>query len=82
MRMTMCPPCEQAEAHANTNEKTLPRCILPEGEGAKRPITGAVKVCGLASCALIEIVELVACCSEGESICILRRTLWTLWEIV
>ena len=39
MRKTMRPPALLAESQAMRHENTLPRCILPEGVGAKRPIT-------------------------------------------
>ena len=39
MRKTTRPPALLAESQAMRHENTLPRCILPEGVGAKRPIT-------------------------------------------
>ena len=41
MRSTMRPPWLRAESHAHRQLNTLPRCIRPEGDGAKRPTTGA-----------------------------------------
>ena len=41
MRSTMLPPWLRAESHAQRQLNTLPRCIRPEGDGAKRPTTGA-----------------------------------------
>ena len=41
MRNTMLPPWLLAESHAHRQLNTLPRCIRPEGDGAKRPTTGA-----------------------------------------
>ena len=41
MRSTMRPPWLRAESHAHRQLNTLPRCMRPEGDGAKRPTTGA-----------------------------------------
>ena len=41
MRNTMLPPWLRAESHAHRQLNTLPRCMRPEGDGAKRPTTGA-----------------------------------------
>ena len=41
MRSTMRPPWLRAESHAHRQLKTLPKCMRPEGDGAKRPTTGA-----------------------------------------
>ena len=41
MRSTMLPPWLRAESHAHRQLNTLPRCMRPEGDGAKRPTTGA-----------------------------------------
>ena len=41
MRSTMLPPWLRAESHAHRQLNTLPRCMRPEGDGAKRPMTGA-----------------------------------------
>ena len=40
MRNTMLPPWLRAESHAHRQLNTLPRCMRPEGDGAKRPTTG------------------------------------------
>ena len=41
MRNTMLPPWLRAESHAHRQLNTLPRCMRPDGDGAKRPTTGA-----------------------------------------
>lgn len=41
MRNTMLPSWLRAESHAHRQLNTLPKCIRPEGDGAKRPTTGA-----------------------------------------
>lgn len=41
MRNTMLPPWLRAESHEHRQLNTLPRCMRPEGDGAKRPTTGA-----------------------------------------
>ena len=41
MRSTMLPPWLRAESHEHRQLNTLPRCMRPEGDGAKRPTTGA-----------------------------------------
>ena len=41
MRKTMRPPWLRTESHAIRAEKILPRCMRPEGDGAKRPATQA-----------------------------------------
>ena len=40
MRNTMLPSWLRAESHAHRQLNTLPRCMRPEGDGAKRPTTG------------------------------------------
>ena len=40
MRNTILPPWLRAESHAHRQLNTLPRCMRPEGDGAKRPTTG------------------------------------------
>ena len=40
MRNTMLPPWLRAENHEHRQLNTLPRCMRPEGDGAKRPTTG------------------------------------------
>ena len=37
----MLPPWLRAESHAHRQLNTLPRCMRPDGDGAKRPTTGA-----------------------------------------
>ena len=39
MRNTILPPWLRAESHAHRQLNTLPRCMRPEGDGAKRPTT-------------------------------------------
>ena len=41
MRNTMLPPWLRAESHEHRQLNTLPRCMRPDGDGAKRPATGA-----------------------------------------
>ena len=48
MRNTMLPPWLRAESHAHRQLNTLPRCMRPEGDGAKRPTTGAGTEAGCA----------------------------------
>ena len=36
----MLPPWLRAESHAHRQLNTLPKCMRPEGDGAKRPTTG------------------------------------------
>lgn len=40
MRSTMLPPWLRAESHEHRQLNTLPKCMRPEGDGAKRPTTG------------------------------------------
>ena len=42
----MRPPWLWAESHAHRQLNTLPRCMRPEGDGAKRPTTGAGALMG------------------------------------
>ena len=41
MRSTMLPPWLRAESHEHRQLNMLPRCMRPDGDGAKRPTTGA-----------------------------------------
>ena len=41
MRSAMLPPWLRAESHEHRQLNTLPRCMRPDGDGAKRPTTGA-----------------------------------------
>lgn len=47
---TMRPPWLLTESQATRHEKTFPRCMRPEGEGAKRPTTGR------AACAPLSLI--------------------------
>ena len=49
MRSTMRPPWLRAESHAHRQLNTLPRCMRPEGDGAKRPTTGVGMAAGAAA---------------------------------
>ena len=39
MRSSIRPPRLRTDSHASSAEKTFPRCILPLGLGAKRPVS-------------------------------------------
>ena len=57
MRSTMLPPWLRAESHAHRQLNTLPRCMRPEGDGAKRPTTGMGAAVAGASAACVAMLH-------------------------
>ena len=57
MRSTMLPPWLRAESHEHRQLNTLPRCMRPEGDGAKRPTTGVATAVAGASAACVAMLR-------------------------
>ena len=57
MRSTMLPPWLRAESHEHRQLNTLPKCMRPEGDGAKRPTTGVGTAVAGASAACVAMLR-------------------------
>ena len=57
MRYTTPPPWLRAESHEHRQLNTLPRCMRPEGDGAKRPTTGVGSAVAGASAACVAMLR-------------------------
>ena len=57
MRSTMLPPWLRAESHEHRQLNTLPKCMRPEGDGAKRPTTGVGAAVAGASAACVAMLR-------------------------
>ena len=57
MRSTMLPPWLRVESHEHKQLNTLPKCMRPEGDGAKRPTTGVGAAVAGASAACVAMLH-------------------------
>ena len=55
----MLPPWLRAESHAHKQLNTLPKCMRPEGDGAKRPTTGVGTAVAGASAAGVAMLRVL-----------------------